>query len=52
MSCNIGKLMTKQKNQTGNVLFSKNVFDLNQKHFQVFHFLKNTNETSGETQKT
>ena len=35
--------------------FNKNVFDLNQKHlqvFQAFRLLKNTKETSGETQKT
>ena len=37
--------MAKQKNQ----------FDLNQKHLQVFQtsrLLKNTKETSGETQET
>ena len=47
--------MAKQKNQTENVFLNKNVFDLNQKHFQLFHafrLLKNTKETSGETQKT
>ena len=47
--------MAKQKNQTENVFFNKNVFDLNQKHFQLFHafrLLKNTKETSGETEKT
>ena len=35
--------------------FNKNDFDLNQKHlqvFQAFRLLKNTKETSGETQKT
>ena len=34
-----------KKNQTENVFFSKNVFDNNQKHlqvFQVFRLLKNT----------
>ena len=47
--------MAKQKNQTENVFFSKNVFDNNQKHlqvFQVFRLLKNTKKTCGETQKT
>ena len=47
--------MAKQKNQRENVFFNKNVFDLNQKHlqvFQAFRLLKNTKETSGETQKT
>ena len=47
--------MAKQKNQTENVFFNKNVFDLNQKHlivFQTFRLLKNAKETSGETQKT
>ena len=28
--------MAKQKNQTENVFFNKNVFDLNQKHLQAF----------------
>ena len=28
--------MAKQKNQRENVFFNKNVFDLNQKHLQVF----------------
>ena len=45
VSCKRGKLMAKQKNQ----------FDLNQKHlqvFQTFRLLKNTKETSGETQET
>ena len=47
--------MAKQKNQTENIFFNKNDFDLNQKHlqvFQAFRLLKNTKETSGETQKT
>ena len=47
--------MAKQKNQTENVFSHKNVFDLNQEYFQVFQafrLLKNTKETSGETQKT
>ena len=47
--------MAKQKNQTENIFFNKNDFDLNQKHlqvFQTFRFLKkNMKETSGETQK-
>ena len=37
------------------MFFNKNVFDLNQKHLQVFqgfNLLKNTKETSGQTQKT
>ena len=47
--------MAKQKNQRENVFFNKNVFDLNQKHlqiFQTFRLLKNKMETSGDTQKT
>ena len=39
----VKKLMAKQKNQTENVFFNKNVFDLNQKHllvFQAFLLLK------------
>ena len=47
--------MAKQKNQKENVFLSKNVFDLNQKLLQVFQpfcLLKNTKETSGDTQKT
>ena len=28
--------MAKQKNQTENIFFNKNDFDLNQKHLQVF----------------
>ena len=47
--------MAKQKNQRGNVFSNKNVFDLNQKHlqvFQAFRLLKNTKETIGDTQKT
>ena len=46
--------MAKQKNQSENVFFIKTVFDLNQKHlqvFQAFRLLKNTKQTSGETQK-
>ena len=46
--------MAKQKNQRGNVFSNKNVFDLNQKHlqvFQAFRLLKNTKETIGDTQK-
>ena len=45
--------MAKHKNQRENVFFNKNVFDLNQKHFkdfQAFSLLKNTKETSGDTQ--
>ena len=47
--------MAKQKNQTENVFFQQNVFDLNQKYlqvFQAFHLLKNTKKASGETQET
>ena len=47
--------MAKQKNQRENVFFKKKVFDLNQRHFKVFEafrLLKNTKETSGDTQKT
>ena len=47
--------MAKQKNQTENIFFNKNDFDLNQKHLQVFQTFrllkKNIKETSGETQK-
>ena len=55
MCCNGGKTDGETKNQTESVFFDKNVFDLNQKHLQVFqacHLLKNTKETSGEIQKT
>ena len=41
----VEKLMAKLKNQAKNVSFNKNVFDLNQKHlqvFQAFFLLKNT----------
>ena len=35
------KLMAKENNQTENVFFNENIFDLNQKHLQVFQvFLK------------
>ena len=54
LSFNRGKMVAKQKKQRENVFFKKNVFDLNQNHFQVFQtlpLLKNTKETSGETQK-
>ena len=47
--------MAKQKNQTEDIIFNKNVFDLNQKHlqvFQAFRLLKNAKETNGEIQKT
>ena len=50
----VEKLAAKQQNQTEKVFFNINVFDLNQKHLQVFQafcLLKNTKETSGETQK-
>ena len=53
MPCNIGK--TDGETKESNIVFSKNVFDLNQKHlqvFQTFHFLKNTKETNSETQKS
>ena len=46
--------MVKHKNQRENVFFNKNVFDLSQKHLQVFQafcLLKTTKETSGDTQK-
>ena len=46
--------MVKRKNQRQNLFSNKNVFDLNQKHlqvFQAFRLLKNTKETSGDTQK-
>ena len=52
---NGGKTDGETKNQTENVFFNKNVFDLSQKHlqvFQAFQLLKNTKETNGETQKT
>ena len=45
----------KQKNQREHVFFNKNVFNLNQKHlqvFQTFHFLKNAKKISGDTRKT
>ena len=44
--------LKKQTNQIGNVFFNKNVFDLDQKHFEVLEMfckLKNTMKTSGET---
>ena len=47
--------MAKQKNKRENILSNKNVFDLNQNHlqvFQAFRLLKNTKESSGDTQKT
>ena len=49
------KLMVKQKNQSENVFFNKNVLDLNQKHSLVFQagcLLKNTKEKSGDTEKS
>ena len=55
VSCKRGKLVAKQKNQSKNVFFNKNVLGLNQKHlqvFQTFRLLKNTKETSCETQET
>ena len=45
-------MMAKQKYQRESFFFIKTVFDLNQKHFQVFQafrLFKNTKETSGET---
>ena len=47
--------MAKQKNQRENAFFNKNVFDLKQKHlqvFQAFRLFKKTKGTSGDTQKT
>ena len=47
--------MAKQKNKTENVFFQQKCFHLNEKHLQVlqvFSLLKNTKETSGETEKT
>ena len=47
--------MAKHKNERENIFFNTNVFDLNQKHFEVFQafcLLKNTKQTSGDTQKT
>ena len=56
MSYNRGKTDCKtKKSKRKNVFFNKNAFDLNQKHLQVFQafcLLKNTKETSGDTQKT
>ena len=52
MSYNKEKLVVEQKNQM--FLFNKNVFDLNQKHLQVFralNLLKITRERSWETHK-
>ena len=46
--------MVKRKDQRQNLFSSKNIFDLNQKHlqvFQAFRLLKNMKETSGDTQK-
>ena len=56
MSCNRGRTDGETKKSNRKCLFfNKNVFDLNRKHlqvFQAFRLLKNTKETSGETQKT
>ena len=57
VKCLLGeeKLMAKQKNQRENVFFNKNVFDLKQKHlqvFQAFRLFKKMKGTSGDTQKT
>ena len=55
MFCNGGKTDVETKKSNRKFFFNKNVFHLNQKHLQVFHvfrLLKNTKETSGETQKS
>ena len=55
MSCNKGKTDGETQKSKGNIFFNKNVFDLNQKHlqvFQAFRLLKNTKETRGDTQNT
>ena len=55
MPCNGGKTDGKTKKiQQKKFFFNKNVFDLNQRHlqvFQTFHFLKKKKETIGEIQK-
>ena len=55
MSCNRGKTDSKTKKIKRKCFFNKNVFDLNQKHLQLFkgfNLLKNTKKTNGQTQKT
>ena len=55
MSCNRGKTDSKTKKTKRKCFFNKNVFDLNQKHLQLFkgfNLLKNTKKTNGQTQKT
>ena len=39
--------MAKQKNQRANVFLNKNVFDLNQKHLQVFQPLRLLKKNEG-----
>ena len=54
MSCNRGKTDGETQKSKGNIFFNKNVFDLNQKHlqvFQAFRLLKKTKETRGDNKK-